>query len=79
MEPLARNMAVGTAFCPEGDATLAKNPHDKPIEAVAEEGEVLLDGPDGMAESFTPNAAKRSAKHIEQAAKQAEQTGKSCG
>jgi hypothetical protein len=51
---------------------LAKNPHDKPIDAVEEEGEILLDGPEGMAESFTPDAAKRSAEHIVQAVEEAD-------
>ena len=51
---------------------MAKNPHDKPIDAVEEEGEILLDGPEGMAESFTPDAAKRSAEHIVKAVEEAD-------
>jgi len=50
---------------------LAKIAHDKPIDAVAEDGEILLDGPEGMAESFTPSAAKRSAEHIVKAVEEA--------
>jgi hypothetical protein len=51
---------------------LAKNPHDKPIDAVEEDGEILLDGPEGMAESFTPDAAKQSAEHIAKAVEEAD-------
>lgn len=46
---------------------MAKNPHDKPLVAAAEDGEVLIDGPGGIAESFTPQAARRSAEHIAKA------------
>lgn len=55
---------------------MSKSPHDEPIEAVAENGEVLLDGPGGIAESFTPEAAKHSAKRIKAAAKKAAEKSK---
>ncbi|MET3826001.1 MULTISPECIES: hypothetical protein [Sphingomonas] len=54
---------------------MPKNPHDKPIEAVAENGEILMDGPEGMAESFTPSAAKRSAEHIAKAVAEIDEMG----
>ena len=49
----------------------ARKPHDTATTATAEQGEVMLDGPDGMALSFTPEAARRSARSID-AAEQAE-------
>jgi hypothetical protein len=51
---------------------MARAPYDIPIQAVAEYGEVLLDGPDGVATSLTPAAARRSARDIESAADLAE-------
>jgi len=47
-------------------------PYDEPIAAAAEQGEVLLDGPDGLATSLTPTAARVSAKAIREAAAAAE-------
>jgi hypothetical protein len=40
---------------------MSNKPHDTPTKATAEQGEVLLDGPDGLAMSFTPHAAAKSA------------------
>lgn len=51
---------------------MAQLPHDTPIDAAAEHGEVLLDGPDGLATSLTPEAARRSATRIAKAAERAE-------
>lgn len=51
---------------------MARLPCDIPIEAVAEHGELLLDGPDGLAASLTPEAARRSAKTMVKAAETAE-------
>lgn len=51
---------------------MARLPHDEPIQAAAEHGEVILDGPDGLATSLTPGAARQSARDIEQAATMAE-------
>lgn len=42
--------------------------NDQPTLATAEDGEVMLDGPDGLAASFTPDAAARSAESIAAAA-----------
>ena len=36
---------------------MTPNPADKPADVFAEEGEVLVEGPDGISYSFTPDAA----------------------
>ena len=46
--------------------------HDEPVRAVAEAGEVLLDGPQGVALSLTPDAARKTADALRQAADEAE-------
>jgi len=46
--------------------------HDVPTTVTAEEGEVMLDGPDGLAVSFTPDAASKSAAAIAEAATKAQ-------
>lgn len=46
--------------------------HDIPISASAEGGEILLDGPDGLATSLTPAAATQSAKHLTEAVESAD-------
>jgi hypothetical protein len=46
--------------------------HDVPTTVTAEEGEVMLDGPDGLAVSFTPDAASKSAAAIAAAASKAQ-------
>lgn len=46
--------------------------HDIPTTVTAEEGEVMLDGPDGLAVSFTPDAASKSASAIAEAARLAQ-------
>ncbi|MBW4331739.1 hypothetical protein KY084_12745 [Stakelama sp. CBK3Z-3] len=48
-------------------------PHDKPVKAVAESGEVLLDGPQGVALSLTPDAARKTAEALNRAADEADQ------
>lgn len=47
---------------------MSRAPHDTPTKASAEDGEVMLDGPDGLAVSLTPNAAEASAIAIAEAA-----------
>ena len=47
---------------------MSNKPHDTPTRATAEKGEVMLDGPDGLAMSFTPDAASKSAMAIADAA-----------
>ena len=50
---------------------MAQQPHDTPTKATAEHGEVMLDGPDGLAVSLTPEAAHKSAADISRAATEA--------
>ena len=50
---------------------MPNKPYDRSTEATAEEGEVMLDGPDGLAISLTPEAAVRTAQSIHAAAGQA--------
>lgn len=47
---------------------MSRLPNDTPIHAAAEHGVVVLDGPDGLATSLTPAAAKTSAERINRAA-----------
>ena len=39
-------------------------PHKQPGQVTAEEGEVNLDGPDGIAASFTPDAAEETGRRL---------------
>ncbi len=50
---------------------MPNKPHDVATRATAEQGEVLLDGPDGLALSLTPEAASLSAHSIRTAADEA--------
>jgi hypothetical protein len=52
---------------------MPNQPYDRSTEATAEEGEVMLDGPDGLAISLTPEAAARTAQAIHAAADKASQ------
>ena len=45
--------------------------HATPSDVVAEEGEVIVDGPDGVAVSFTPAAAAETSDRLMEAAGQA--------
>jgi hypothetical protein len=47
-------------------------PYEKPGHAVAEQGLVLLDGPDGIAIALTPEAAWRTGESLIAAAKAAQ-------
>lgn len=47
---------------------MTKQPEKTPAEATAEQGEVLIDGPDGLALSLTPDAARQTAHAIHVAA-----------
>lgn len=38
--------------------------YDEPSEVSAEEGEVLVDGPDGVAVTFTPDAATETSQRL---------------
>lgn len=48
---------------------MSLKPHHEPIQAAAERGEVVLDGPSGLAVSLTPDAAIRSADAMLRAAR----------
>lgn len=50
---------------------MSRQPHDKPTQATAEQGVVMLDGPNGIALSMTPDAAQKSADRIRAAANEA--------
>jgi len=43
---------------------MSTKPHDVPTTVTVENGEVMLDGPNGLAVSFTPEAASKSAAAI---------------
>ena len=46
-------------------------PHDTPSDVSAQEGEVLVEGPDGVAVSLTPDAAIETADRLHSAGAQA--------
>lgn len=52
-----------------------RRPYDEPGDAVAEQGEVMLDGPDGIAVSMTPNAAEVTGHRLIAAANAARNQG----
>ena len=43
---------------------MEKGPYDEPSEVTAEEGEVLVNGPDGVAVSLTPEAADETSQRL---------------
>ena len=45
--------------------------HDGPSEVVADEGEVIVEGPDGVAVTTTPDAAEETGKRMLEAASEA--------
>ncbi len=51
---------------------MAKQLHDAPSTVTAEGGEVLVDGPDGVAVSLTPDAAAETSDRLLHAAAQAQ-------
>jgi hypothetical protein len=46
--------------------------HDEPSDANAEEGTVVVDGPDGVAFTLTPNAAKETGNRLQATAEKAQ-------
>jgi hypothetical protein len=42
----------------------ARKPTDRPLDVAAEEGEVLIDGPEGTVLSMTPEAAEESSNRL---------------
>lgn len=51
--------------------------HGQPSDVVAEEGDVIVEGPDGVAVTLTPDAAEETARRMMAAADEARrQTGR---
>jgi hypothetical protein len=48
-----------------------KPTEDQPLEVAAVEGDVVITGPDGIHGALTPDAARRSARRLENAASSA--------
>lgn len=51
--------------------TNSNAPHAQPSHVTAESGEVNVDGPDGLATSFTPDAAEETGRRLVDAASEA--------
>jgi hypothetical protein len=51
---------------------MSKQPRNTPTKATAEQGQVMLDGPGGLALSMTPAAADASAEALARAAAEAQ-------
>ena len=47
------------------------NAHSEPSNVVAEQGEVLVEGPDGVAVTLTPDAAEETGRRLLEAASEA--------
>ena len=43
---------------------MENGPHDEPSEVSAEQGEVMMDGPNGHVVSFTPDAALETSERL---------------
>lgn len=43
---------------------MENRPHDTPSDVTAEDGEIMLDGPGGVAVSFTPEAALETSERL---------------
>jgi hypothetical protein len=50
---------------------MARVSHDSPSEVDAEQGQVIIDGPNGVAFSFTPDAAEETARRLQAGAAKA--------
>jgi hypothetical protein len=55
----------------EGRAMVSIDAHGDPSEVVAEDGEVIVEGPDGIAVSLTPEAAEETGRRMLAAAAEA--------
>ena len=53
------------------DSSSALEPREDPGQATAEEGVVILEGPNGVAVTMTADAAEKTAASLHEAAKQA--------
>ncbi len=48
-------------------------PYDEPSHVEAEAGEILMNGPNGLAAAFTPDAAEETGRRLVRAAREARQ------
>ena len=55
------------------------NAHSEPSNVVAEQGEVLVEGPDGVAVTLTPDAAEETGHRLVKAASEARLQSRSDG
>jgi hypothetical protein len=60
-----------TVFRAEEDSMESVRSYSQPSEVNAEEGQVLVEGPDGVAVSLTPDAAEETGRRLIDAASQA--------
>lgn len=49
----------------------SNSPYDYPSQVTAEEGEVMIDGPNGVAAAMTPEAAEETGRRLLEAASEA--------
>lgn len=49
--------------------------HSDPSDVVAEQGEIIVEGPDGVAVTFTPDAAEETARRLMAAVSEARRQG----
>jgi hypothetical protein len=69
--------ARGTRHAPEGFSPKRRHvmasvrSHSQPSEVTAEQGQVLVEGPDGVAVSLTPDAAEETGRRLISAASEA--------
>lgn len=66
--PSARVMRAEQELAPRASSVMTIKPHDSPSDVTAEEGEVVVDGPGGVALSFTPEAAAETSDRLLQGA-----------
>ena len=50
---------------------MSRRPYEEPSEVAAENGKVLVDGPDGVAIALTPDAALETSERLSQAGAEA--------
>jgi hypothetical protein len=61
----------GTPPAPGRSVRMENKPHETPSDVTAEEGEVQVDGPNGVAISLTPEAARETADRLLRGASEA--------
>ena len=74
---IARSRAVGNLIrgdrfrLPEGKGMNGLEAHGEPSEVTAEQGDVIVEGPNGVAVTLTPEAAEETARRMMRAASEA--------